>query len=306
MPEQKRGGVARALQPYVCGGASAMFASTCIHPIDLTKVRLQLIGEGTRNAPRPSAVSVMRIVAQTEGVSALYAGLTASLTRQATYGTARIGLHTAFSARLRERNGGNAIPLAQKFLSSFASGAIASMIGNPFDVSLVRMQSDGLKPAAERRGYTNVFDAVHRIVREEGFMSLYHGYPPTLLRAIAMNVGMMMTYDQIKETVTKINGPTFSTQLISSAGAGFACAWLSLPFDMMKTRLQNMKVDPITRQMPYSGLGDCFLKILRQEGVLAFWNGFGAFYSRCAPHAMIILLIRERLTRLYGEALCGD
>ena len=30
-------------EPFVCGGISAMFASTVIHPIDLAKVRLQLM-----------------------------------------------------------------------------------------------------------------------------------------------------------------------------------------------------------------------------------------------------------------------
>lgn len=297
-------GIAPILKPYICGGSSAMFASACIHPIDLTKVRLQLIGEGTKGVPRPSAIAVMKMVAEKEGVRALYSGLSASLTRQATYGTARIGLHTAFSEKLKERNGGGPIPLIQKFGSSFVSGAIASMIGNPFDVALVRMQSDGLKVASERRGYTGVFNAVFRIIKEEGFFSLYHGYPPTLLRAIAMNVGMMMTYDQVKETVTDLNGDGLSTQLISSAGAGFACAFLSLPFDLMKTRLQNMKMDPVTKKMPYTGLANCFTTILRKEGVFSFWRGFGAFYSRCAPHAMIILMIRERLTNLYEQTLC--
>ena len=59
-----------------------------------------------------------------------------AILRQATYGTARIGLHTAFSEKLKERNGGNAIPFYQKFTSSFLSGAIASSIGNPFDVAV--------------------------------------------------------------------------------------------------------------------------------------------------------------------------
>ena len=30
------------------------------------------------------------------------------------------------------------------------------MVGNPADLALIRMQADGMLPAAERRGYTNV------------------------------------------------------------------------------------------------------------------------------------------------------
>lgn len=68
--------------------------------------------------------------------------------RQAVYGTARLGLHRTFSNMLQERRGGEALPLYEKALSSLSSGAIASAIGNPFDVSLVRMQSDTMLPPA--------------------------------------------------------------------------------------------------------------------------------------------------------------
>ena len=64
----------------------------------------------------------------------------------------------------------------------------------------MRVQADTTKPVAERYGYKGVGDALTRIVKEEGFGALYRGYPPTLLRAICMNVGQLMTYDICKET----------------------------------------------------------------------------------------------------------
>ena len=208
---KKLSNVAAAIKPYFCGGTSAMFASACIHPIDMVKVRLQLIGQGASDGARPSILNVARNIVAQDGVAGIYKGLSASLTRQATYGTARIGLYSAFSDMVRASPTmggveGADLPIHWKFLTSFSSGAIASCIGNPFDVALVRMQSDGMKPEAERRNYTNVFNAVRRIVSEEGFASLYWGYAPNLLRAIAMNVGMMMTYDEVKEFSTKTMG----------------------------------------------------------------------------------------------------
>lgn len=291
--------VAGFLRPYICGGSAAMLASCAIHPIDLTKVRLQLIGEGTRTGVRPSAFSVAANVVRTEGISALYAGLSASITRQATYGTTRIGLHSAFSKKMKEMQGGADLTMFQSFISGFASGAIASIVGNPCDVALVRMQSDGLKPAHLKRGYTGVLNAMYRITTEEGIRVLWYGFPPNLMRAIAMNVGMMSSYDQAKQLITKYNGEGLVTNLGSSAVAGFFCAFLSLPFDMLKTRLQNMKIDPKTGEKPYKNVLDCGVKILRKEGLFAFWRGFFTFYARCAPHAMIILMMREQIYKLY-------
>jgi solute carrier family 25 (mitochondrial oxoglutarate transporter), member 11 len=288
--------MAETIKPYFCGGFSACFASLCVHPIDLVKVRLQILPAGS------SIMSVGGKILAEEGAKGLYAGLSASITRQATYGTARIGLHAAFSKELKERNGGKKIPMWQTFLSSFCSGAIASSIGNPFDVSLVRMQADSTKPLADRKGYTGVGNAISRIVKEEGFSALYRGYPPTLLRAICMNVGQLMTYDISKDAFASAGLSGTSLNLSSAAAAGFACAFLSLPPDMVKTRLQNMQPDPKTGLMPYKGVVDCFTKIAREEGVLRFWAGFGAYYARCAPHAMIILMVREEVIKVYNTA----
>jgi solute carrier family 25 oxoglutarate transporter 11 len=221
--------------------------------------------------------------------------------RQAVYGTARLGLHRQFSNILKERQGGGALPVHLKIASSMSSGAIASFIGNPFDVSLVRMQSDTMRPAAERRNYKSVFDALIRITREEGLTRLWRGAAPTIVRAMAMNVGMMASYDQAKELYTAQLGAGLTTNLLSSATAGFTCAFASLPFDLIKTRLQSMKPDPTTGKNPYSGFVDCGAQIARTEGVLAFWTGFGAYYARCAPHAMIILLTLETYNIYYSK-----
>lgn len=53
------------------------------------------------------------------------------------------------------------------------AGAIGSFVGNPTEVALIRMTSDGRLPPAERRNYKSVFDAVGRISREEGILALW-------------------------------------------------------------------------------------------------------------------------------------
>ena len=64
--EYKVTGVAKMVKPYICGGSAAMFASSCIHPIDLIKVRLQLVGMGSATGKRPSAFGVAKMVVKEE------------------------------------------------------------------------------------------------------------------------------------------------------------------------------------------------------------------------------------------------
>jgi solute carrier family 25 oxoglutarate transporter 11 len=95
-------------------------------------------------------------------------------------------------------------------------------------------------PAAERRNYKNAFDALVRIGREEGAKTLWRGSVTNMVRAVAMNVGMLATYDEAKERIMHYNGRTkesLTDRLLASCIAGFSCAFLSLPFDNCKTKL---------------------------------------------------------------------
>ena len=49
-----------------------------------------------------------------------------------------------------------------------AAGAVGAFVGTPAEISLIRMTGDGRLPVEQRRNYKNVFDALFRIIREEG------------------------------------------------------------------------------------------------------------------------------------------
>lgn len=299
--------LAKNLEPFVCGGAAATFASCVIHPLDLAKVRMQLYGQLNPGKPIPSFPSVLASIVKNDGIMAVYKGVDAAIGRQMVYGTARIGLHRTFSDKLVEWNSGNPISFFQKTLSGMLSGSLAVCIGTPFDIALVRLQSDGMAAPQDRRNYKNVFDALIRTTKEEGVGALYKGLMPNILRGMSMNVGMLACYDQAKEGVASllndpmVGGPSLGTQLGASAIAGFTAALFSLPFDVIKSRLMAMKPDPMTGQMPYKGVMDCTIMIAKKEGIAGFFAGFSAYYGRCAPHAMIILLSIESITNFYKK-----
>ncbi len=76
--------------------------------------------------------------------------------------------------------------------------------------------------------------------------------------------------EQAKELVAKVinDSPnSMNTQLGASVVAGFTAAFFSLPFDMIKSRLQNKN--------QYKGLADVFTSILRKVRV----------FLHCLPRA---------------------
>ena len=183
---------------------------------------MQLFGQLNPGKPVPGFATILTNMVKTDGITSIYKGVDAAIGRQLVYGTARIGLHRAISDELKRRNEGKPISFGMKALSGMLSGSIAVCIGTPFDIALVRLQSDSMAPAAERKNYKNVMDALTRTVKDEGPAALYKGLSPNVLRGMSMNVGQLACYDQAKEMVAKLlndpmtNGPAFTTQIGAS------------------------------------------------------------------------------------------
>jgi solute carrier family 25 oxoglutarate transporter 11 len=277
----------RAALPFINGGISGMVATSVIQPIDMVKVRIQLAGEGTSGGPRPSPLVVTRQIIASGKVLDLYTGLSAGLLRQAVYTTARLGFFDTFMGKLatRSKSQGRQVGFKERATAGLSAGGLAAMLGNPADLALIRMQSDGLKPLAERKNYKSVIDALTSIAKSEGIGALWAGATPTVVRAMALNFGQLAFFSEAKVQLKQHTELSSRTQTLSaSAIAGFFASFFSLPFDFVKTRLQKQQKGP-DGKLPYKSMADCFAKVAKQEGVLRFYRGFGTYYVRIAPHA---------------------
>jgi solute carrier family 25 aspartate/glutamate transporter 12/13 len=84
--------------------------------------------------------------------------------------------------------------------------------------------------------------------------------------------------------------------------AGGIGATAVYPIDLVKTRMQNQRtIDPAKRL--YSNSLDCFLKVIRNEGVLGLYRGLGPQLMGVAPEKAIKVLALWRLHwRLYSKS----
>ncbi|KAF2713859.1 mitochondrial dicarboxylate transporter [Pleomassaria siparia CBS 279.74] len=286
----------RAALPFINGGLAGMTATTVIQPVDMIKVRLQLAGEGVKSGPKPSPVSVVRDIVASGKIMDVYTGLSAGLLRQAVYTTARLGFFDTFMKRLTvsAESKGSKIGFKERAGAGLTAGGLAAMLGNPADLALIRMQSDGLKPAAQRANYTSVVDALARISKNEGVLRLWAGCYPTVARAMALNFGQLAFFSEAKSQLKTTSLSSRTQTLTASAVAGFFASFFSLPFDFVKTRLQKQTRAP-DGTLPYKGMFDCFKQVAKDEGMLRFYRGFGTYYVRIAPHAMVTLIVADYL-----------
>lgn len=129
----------------------------------------------------------------------------------------------------------------ERTLAALSAGGLGAVLGNPADLALIRMQSDGLRPIAERKNYSSVLSALRRIAAEEGITSLWNGCLPTVARAMALNFGQLAFYSESKARFAKVkqfdtymaHNADAARGLAASAVAGFFASFFSLPFDFV-------------------------------------------------------------------------
>lgn len=310
---------------FVEGGVASIVAGCSTHPMDLVKVRMQLQGEsapvvqtlrpalafhaptahaGQIHIPAPPRVGPIAVgvrIFQTEGVAALFSGVSATVLRQTLYSTTRMGLYDMMKQRWSDPKTNN-FPLAKKIGAGLIAGGIGAAVGNPADVAMVRMQADGRLPAAQRRNYKSVVDAITQMAKNEGITSLWRGSSLTVNRAMLVTASQLASYDQFKETLLekRIMKDGLGTHVTASFAAGFVAAVASNPVDVLKTRMMNMKVEP-GKPAPYAGALDCAMKTIRAEGPMALYKGFIPTISRQGPFTVVLFVTLEQVRKLLKD-----
>merc|ERR1711920_1153705 len=199
--------------------------------------------------------------------------------------------------------GEKTLPFWKTTVCALSAGGLAAIVGNPADLSLIRMQADTMLPEAKRRSYRGVGNALTSIVRDEGVGGLFKGAVPTATRAMALNFGMLGFNTMAKDKLVDLGvTPGGAVQVFgASAIAGFFASFFSLPIDYVKTQIQKMKPDPVTGKLPFAGPIDCAMQQVKSGGITKLWTGFPTYYVRIAPHAMITLIAQDQIKKTWGK-----
>ena len=152
---------------------------------------------------------------QKEGISSVYKGLDAGLLRQCCYASTRLGVFKYLSEQWTLD--GHQLTFFERFGLSLFSGFVGSIVGNPLDMTMVRFQSELMLPPEQRRNYRNVFHGIYRIAKDEGFFTLWRGFPSFAGRVMALTSGQLTTFEESKKLANYVRGKTesdFLTRLL--------------------------------------------------------------------------------------------
>nr|CAC21237.1 peroxisomal membrane protein PMP34 [Xenopus laevis] len=154
---------------------------------------------------------------------------------------------------------------------SGAVGSVAAMtLFYPLDTARLRLQVD------DQRKSRSTPAVLLEIMREEGILAPYRGWFFVISTLCCSNFVYFYTFNSLKELSIKGSVPTTGKDLTIGFIAGVVNVLLTTPLWVVNTRLKlqgaKFRSDDIV-PTTYTGISDAFQRILREEGIMALWNG---------------------------------
>nr|XP_041577409.1 solute carrier family 25 member 39 isoform X1 [Taeniopygia guttata] len=225
-----------------------------------------------------------------EGIRSLWSGLPPTLVMAVPatviYFTAYDQLRDYLHARMGSWN--HCIPLLAGALARLGAVTVIS----PLELIRTKMQSQQLS-------YRELRVCIQSAVAQDGWLSLWRGWGPTVLRDVPFSALYWFNYELVRTWLCRqpwLDGATFTVSFASGAISGTVAAVLTLPFDVVKTQRQielgDSEVHPVTASKP-SSTWLLLQRIRAESGTRGLFAGFLPRVIKVAPACAIMISTYE-------------
>lgn len=289
-PSQPQCGKAAAWKGFVAGGVGGMSLVAAGYPLDLAKVRLQTSTQYT------GFIHVLRSSFQREGLRGWYRGMSAPLVGVVptfainfwAYDQGVLLLHDMLGLHEDQR-----LPVRYSGIAGSLAGIPTVLVMVPTERLKVVMQA----PATRARGFANPIEAVGSLYRSGGVASLYRGASANFLRLAIGSQVYFPVFEGVSQALASPGQRPGPAAVVLAGGlAGMAHWTIGFPFDTVKSRIQS------SRTGTYSGLADCFRKLVAELGVRGLYRGLRPALVRAFPANGACFLGRDVAMRVLDWA----
>ncbi|KAG8436407.1 hypothetical protein GDO86_007488 [Hymenochirus boettgeri] len=155
-------------------------------------------------------------------------------------------------------------------VSGAMGGVTAMTIFYPLDTARLRLQVD------DKRKSRSTPAILLEIMKEEGLLAPYRGWFSVISSLCCSNFVYFYTFNSLKALWVRGSAATTGKDLTLGFIAGVVNVLITTPLWVVNTRLKlqgaKFRNDDIV-PTSYTGIIDAFRCILRNEGVMALWNG---------------------------------
>ncbi|XP_045904732.1 calcium-binding mitochondrial carrier protein SCaMC-1 [Micropterus dolomieu] len=181
-----------------------------------------------------------------------------------------------------------------------SAGAMAGAVSRTGTAPLDRMKVF-MQVHSSKTNKISLVGGFKQMLKEGGLMSLWRGNGINVLKIAPETAIKFMAYEKYKTLLSSEPGKVKTHERFMAGSLAGATAQTAIyPMEVMKTRLTLRKTGQ------YSGMFDCAKKILKKEGVKAFYKGYIPNILGIIPYAGIDLAVYESLKNLWLSHYAKD
>jgi solute carrier family 25 protein 39/40 len=188
------------------------------------------------------------------------------------------------------------LPMWIPLVSGCTARCFAVTVVNPLELIRTKMQS-------EKMSYLEVGRGFHAMIKQHGFRGFFKGLLPTILRDAPFSSIYWTSYELFKNYYN-IAIPSFYQSFVGGAFAGSIAAFLTTPFDVIKTHQQIEFGEKVLyshngkmKKKPPSGTKATMRNIYKSAGIRGFFAGLAPRLFKVAPACAIMISSYE-----YGKS----
>ncbi|XP_062489813.1 probable mitochondrial glutathione transporter SLC25A39 isoform X1 [Pezoporus occidentalis] len=225
-----------------------------------------------------------------EGIRSLWSGLPPTLVMAVPATVIYFTTYDQLRDYLQARTGsqGYHIPLLAGALARLGAVTVIS----PLELIRTKMQSRQLS-------YQELRVCIQSAVAQDGWLSLWRGWGPTVLRDVPFSALYWFNYELVRDWLCRnawLDEAMFMISFISGAISGTVAAVLTLPFDVVKTQRQielgHSEVHPVAASKP-SSTWLLMQRIRAESGTRGLFAGFLPRVIKVAPACAIMISTYE-------------
>lgn len=173
---------------------------------------------------------------------------------------------------------------AMSFLKDLAAGGVAGGISKtvvaPIERVKLLLQVQHSNPnIPKEQQYTGIVNCFSRVAAEQGVASFWRGNMANIIRYFPTQALNFAFKDKYKKMFVRPRSEVgfwrfFAGNLASGGAAGATSLLFVYPLDFARTRL-GADVGKGEAEREFSGLMDCLVKIVKKDGPMGLYRGFG-------------------------------
>ncbi|ETW06291.1 hypothetical protein H310_02583 [Aphanomyces invadans] len=269
---------------FIAGAAAGIVSRTATAPMDRIKVALQA-GHAHGGVCHESIPSVARKIYASGGWTAFFRGNGANAIKVTPESAIKFWSFSFFSTHFPYHEHGEPLSPVEKLVAGSLSGAISQLAIYPLEIAKTHFCLGG--------EYKSLWHCISSIASKDGFHGLYRGLVPSLLGIVpyaGVDLALFFTLKELYTTKFDV-APSVGHVLVFGAISSSCGQVVSYPLQVVRTKLQAQGM--AGRPVVFTGMTDCFVKILQSYGLRGLYRGIVPNFLKSVPAISISYAVFE-------------